>query len=205
MFDSIRNSVSGSMLRLDVWSQIGIPAVGAAIGALFLATLAKQRSGVSFVPTVVLICTTLFLVLLALYPVPDRAAMQCPWPATTPRLQPFGFVQLFIESYQRRTGAILWLLDIGPASTLMNFGLCAVSGAAAAALRFQPRLAATGMFFLSAVIELTQLTGFWGYLPCAHRQFDVDDLLLNTLGAYAGAVTWYLAQANHPTNGRRQT
>ena len=38
-------------------------------------------------------------------------------------------------------------------------------------------------FLLSLAIELTQLSGFWGIYPCSYRQFDVDDLLTNTLGA----------------------
>ncbi|MBW3095027.1 VanZ family protein [Bifidobacterium sp. 64T4] len=41
-------------------------------------------------------------------------------------------------------------------------------------------------FLVSLGIETSQLTGFWGLYPCAYRQFDVDDLLTNTLGAMAG-------------------
>jgi glycopeptide antibiotics resistance protein len=52
---------------------------------------------------------------------------------------------------------------------------------------------------LSAAIELTQLTGVWGWYPCAYRTFDVDDLITNTLGAAIGGVlAWALL---HP--GRR--
>ncbi|MHA6805275.1 VanZ family protein [Salinifilum ghardaiensis] len=39
----------------------------------------------------------------------------------------------------------------------------------------------------SLLVETTQLTGMWGWAPCAHRVFDVDDLLANTLGAALGA------------------
>lgn len=41
---------------------------------------------------------------------------------------------------------------------------------------------------LSLAIELTQRTGVWGIYGCAYRKFDVDDLLVNTLGALAGAL-----------------
>ncbi|QUL78771.1 VanZ family protein [Brevibacterium sp. SMBL_HHYL_HB1] len=40
----------------------------------------------------------------------------------------------------------------------------------------------------SALIELTQLTGIWGVYPCAYRVFDVDDLIINTLGAVLGSL-----------------
>lgn len=40
----------------------------------------------------------------------------------------------------------------------------------------------------SLAIEFTQKTGVWGIYDCAYRVFDVDDLLLNTLGATLGSV-----------------
>lgn len=39
---------------------------------------------------------------------------------------------------------------------------------------------------VSALVELTQLTGTWGLYPCAYRLADVDDLLANTTGAGLG-------------------
>lgn len=41
---------------------------------------------------------------------------------------------------------------------------------------------------VSALIELTQLTGVWGTYRCAYRVFDVDDLMLNTAGALLGSL-----------------
>ncbi|WP_105567200.1 VanZ family protein [Microbacterium halophytorum] len=43
-------------------------------------------------------------------------------------------------------------------------------------------------FAISLAIECTQGTGVWGLYPCAYRLFDVDDLLANTAGAFAGGV-----------------
>jgi glycopeptide antibiotics resistance protein len=40
----------------------------------------------------------------------------------------------------------------------------------------------------SLLIEVTQLTGDWGIYGCAYRQFDVDDLMINTLGAIGGSL-----------------
>ncbi|MGC3992727.1 MAG: VanZ family protein [Propionicimonas sp.] len=41
---------------------------------------------------------------------------------------------------------------------------------------------------LSLAIEFTQKTGIWGLYHCAYRVFDVDDLLLNTVGALLGSL-----------------
>lgn len=44
----------------------------------------------------------------------------------------------------------------------------------------------------SLLIELTQGTAIWGIYPCAYRNADVDDLILNTLGAGVG---WVIGRA----------
>lgn len=41
-------------------------------------------------------------------------------------------------------------------------------------------------FLLSLFFELTQLSGIYGIYPRAYRLFDVDDLILNTLGGMLG-------------------
>jgi glycopeptide antibiotics resistance protein len=41
---------------------------------------------------------------------------------------------------------------------------------------------------VSLLVELTQRTGVWGVYDCAYRLFDVDDLLVNTLGATLGSL-----------------
>lgn len=43
-------------------------------------------------------------------------------------------------------------------------------------------------FGVSLVIEMTQGSGLWFLYHCPYRVFDVDDLLVNTLGALAGSV-----------------
>ena len=40
----------------------------------------------------------------------------------------------------------------------------------------------------SLLIETTQLTGVWSVYACAYRLFDVDDLIVNTLGALGGSL-----------------
>jgi glycopeptide antibiotics resistance protein len=41
---------------------------------------------------------------------------------------------------------------------------------------------------LSLLVELTQRTGVWSIYSCAYRLFDVDDLIVNTLGATVGSL-----------------
>lgn len=41
---------------------------------------------------------------------------------------------------------------------------------------------------VSLAIETTQLTGVWALYDCPYRVFDVDDLLVNSLGAVAGSL-----------------
>ncbi|MFB8774944.1 VanZ family protein [Streptomyces broussonetiae] len=51
--------------------------------------------------------------------------------------------------------------------------------------------AATALAFATSLfLEMTQYTGLWFVYACPYRQFNVDDLILNTAGAVAG---WLLA------------
>ncbi|QIG45070.1 VanZ family protein [Nocardioides anomalus] len=43
-------------------------------------------------------------------------------------------------------------------------------------------------FTVSLLVELTQRTGVWHLYSCAYRLFDVDDLIVNTLGAALGSL-----------------
>lgn len=50
---------------------------------------------------------------------------------------------------------------------------------------------------VACFFELTQLTGLWGIYPCPYRLFDVDDIIVNSLGcmlgwALAGPITRWL-------------
>lgn len=45
---------------------------------------------------------------------------------------------------------------------------------------------------VSLLIETTQVTGDWHLYACAYRKFDVDDLMVNTLGAIAGSLLSYV-------------
>lgn len=61
-------------------------------------------------------------------------------------------------------------------------------------------------FLLSLFFELTQLSGLWFIYPRAYRLFDVDDLLLNTLGGWLGYLCAPLLKQLFPSrNTIRET
>lgn len=118
-----------------------------------------------------------------LIPLPDPDSLRC---AGT-NLRPFAFVD-DIRQAAAEAGRLSWrnrpLLQAG-----FNVVLFLPLG------YFLRRLARRGIvvatlagFGISALIELTQRTGLWGLYHCAYRVFDVDDLLLNTAGAFLGSL-----------------
>lgn len=55
------------------------------------------------------------------------------------------------------------------------------------------------VFLVSLFFEVTQLTGLYGIYPYAYRLFDVDDLIINTLGGALGYVITPLLSFFLPT------
>ena len=75
------------------------------------------------------------------------------------------------------------------AQLFFNIGLFIPIGLfTAGCLRWGLRASALAGFGLSLFIELSQLSGNWGLVPCAYRTFDVDDIINNTAGALIGAL-----------------
>ena len=75
------------------------------------------------------------------------------------------------------------------AQLFFNIGLFIPIGLfTAGCLRWGLRASALAGFGLSLFIELSQLSGNWGLVPCAYRTFDVDDIINNTVGALIGAL-----------------
>ena len=54
-------------------------------------------------------------------------------------------------------------------------------------------------FFLSLFFELTQLSGLYGIYPRPYRLFDVDDLIINTIGGLCGHIITPLFMLFLPT------
>ena len=128
-----------------------------------------------------------FLVLL---PLPENRSAVVPY-AQTPQLIPFNFVREFLaETTFSVSDPTTWLpvlRDPYVYEALFNVLLLVPLGMY---LRYYFRRTwwqTLGLGFLVTLsFELTQLTGLWGIYAHPYRLFDVDDLLLNTLGAMVG-------------------
>lgn len=111
-----------------------------------------------------------------LYPMPDNPVAFCQAYQLSPQLVPFTFIS---DIAHDGTRAIL--------QVVMNIAFFIPLGVFARLFfrwKFIPTLIIAGLVSLS--IETAQLTGAFGYYPCSYRLFDVDDLLINTIGGIIG-------------------
>ncbi|WP_165986479.1 VanZ family protein [Streptomyces sp. YIM 98790] len=111
--------------------------------------------------------------------------------AAHPQLEPLDFLRTVSEA-GGGSWSPLGLLGLMPFWTaLLNFVLLLPLGLYLRYYLHQGLLPATALAFgTSLFFETTQYTGLWYTYSCPYRQFNVDDLLLNTLGAILG---WLLA------------
>ncbi|MDR3315134.1 MAG: VanZ family protein [Coriobacteriales bacterium] len=149
-------------------------------------SVSKWRTFILFTMLFYLMCAY-FLIILPL-PDPDEVAQY-----TTPTMQlvPFRFVHDFItESGFEVAHPATWLHALRSSAfyqPLFNFALVIPWGIYLK-YYFKARLRTTIIlsFALSLFFELTQLSALYGIYPRSYRLFDVDDLMLNTLGGVVG-------------------
>lgn len=144
------------------------------------------KSIITYLFVFYLICSY-FMVILPLPKISEVANM------TTPRTQliPFCFIMDFIKHssldignihtyFQAMKGSYFYIPAFNILLT-MPFGMF---------LRYYFKCSMKKTvfytFLLSLFFELTQLTGLYFIYPRGYRLFDVDDLLLNTLGGFTG-------------------
>lgn len=135
-----------------------------------------------------------FYMLVAYYmvilPLPENRSAFVPY-AATPQLIPFNFIKLFLDSTTASlSDPSTWknlLHDPNVYEAFFNVLLLVPLGMY---LRYYFRRTwwqtlligfATTLFY-----ELSQITGLWGIYEHPYRLFDVDDLMLNTLGTMVG-------------------
>lgn len=127
--------------------------------------------------------TAYFLVILPL-PSKEEVLMM---PTKIPQLIPFDFVGDFVEAFKETSGVLSFLKSPIVYTTLFNIAITIPFGIY---LRyyFKKKWYTTIIytFLLSLYFESTQLTGLYGLYPKAYRLFDVDDLIINTLGGLIG-------------------
>jgi glycopeptide antibiotics resistance protein len=139
---------------------------------------------------------TLTFAFLTQHPFPAFDSLDCPVATAVPQLIPFRFFETIWRLDRRDAAPLEWLKNRALVATVMNFGLCLVIGLTLAVHLPVWRWAALFGITLTLSIELTQFTGIWGLYPCAYRQFNVDDLMMNALGVASGAAVsiWWKRQ-----------
>ncbi|MER7559215.1 VanZ family protein [Nocardioides sp. NPDC126508] len=160
----------------------------AVAGFVPAAAIAYRRRGTfPLVRILLLLAATIYAVALWAYtllPVPDVGSYTC---AGT-QFRPFGFVSDILRA-REELGARALLTSAEFLQVALNIVLFVPLGFFVRAIAGRGVvLAGTLGLATSLLIETTQLTGIWGLYPCAYRVFDVDDLMINTVGAVVGSL-----------------
>ena len=126
--------------------------------------------------TYLFILYMLGLVSFTLYPMPDDPITFCQDYRLSPQLMPFRFISdLSIDGLRTLIPTGLNLAFFLPLGVFARFFF-----------GWRLRTAVFVSLFVSLVIETAQLTGGFGLYPCSYRMFNVDDLMINTLGGVLG-------------------
>lgn len=124
-------------------------------------------------------------------PMPETRDAFCRPGVAQTQLEPFHFFQDFNLAWEGGRRAFLTSFELW--QVLFNVLLFIPVGILAIRWARQNVFTATLIgFTLSLAIEATQYTGIWGIYTCAYRVADVDDLIVNTFGAFLGTLLAYL-------------
>lgn len=133
-----------------------------------------------------LLFTTFTFLFLTQHPFPALDSLSCPVKSADPILTPFRFVGTFSRLQMQDAELSAYFTNRVLMASAMNYLLCVAIGLALARHTRSFRMAAGYGCVMTISVELTQLTGIWGLYPCAYRQFNVDDLILNATGVISG-------------------
>jgi len=153
-----------------------------------------KYGSVSFLRILILYSFILYLLtayFLVILPLPKKEEVE--WMPNMVRLIPFGFVQdIFRETSFVLTDSSTYfksLTDPCFYTVLFNLFLTVPFGMYLRYyFRFDFKKTCFSSFAFSLFFELTQLTGLYFIYPYPYRVFDVDDLIVNTLGGMLGYI-----------------
>ena len=194
-----------------IWAII-LGTVVAVVAFLPVVAVRYRKAGrLRLIDWVLLLACAIYFVALWTYtliPLPETLDYRC----ISPNFHPFAFV----DDIARNTAKVgrFRLTDPMLLQVVFNVVLfMPLGGFLRLIFRRGVVFATVAGLVISGIIETTQLTGDWWLFPCAYRFFDVDDLIMNTLGALLGSlVVWPLvkllskrspAKVDRVTPGRR--
>ncbi|ETX13234.1 hypothetical protein OCH239_12715 [Roseivivax halodurans JCM 10272] len=119
-------------------------------------------------------------------PLPPSEGLDCSDSGEPPLLRPLRFVDAIGRRLERNLSALEWLRELTISSTALNLHACIVIGVALGLCVARFRAAILIGAAMSLTAETAQITGLFGLYDCTYRQFEVDDLILNTSGVAIG-------------------
>lgn len=134
-------------------------------------------------------------------PLPDNDVFVCPdgWGGTYPASSWDG---VLTSPLPPTTACSTPFFDLRATDAAERAALRALWPAGPLSLGASFRTVLFAAFGTSLAIELTQLTGLWGYYDCAIRTFDAEDIFNNTLGAVLGWGALAAWQYRHTLPGQ---
>lgn len=139
---------------------------------------------------IVALIPLIFFVVLTQYPLPDPATLTCTAGEFDPILRPFQTLEHFARLHRRDATLWEWMSHIVVVAAALNFFICFALGMGLTRFLIHWRTALMIGLGLSLTVETSQLSGMFWIYPCAFRQFEVDDLILNTAGVVVGFMVW---------------
>ena len=137
-----------------------------------------------------LLGSSVALAAFTIFPLPDPATLECTGGTLSSYWQTEWFASIsLIGDAWLNVGfpAVLWSFAL--LQVALNVALFVPYGFFLHQVTRWRGLSVVGVgLATSALIEAAQGTGVFGLYPCPYRVFDVDDLLLNTLGAAVGVL-----------------
>ena len=133
--------------------------------------------------------TMYFLVILPLPSIQEVANLKTPMM----QLKPFAFIEDIITktsfTITNPSTYIKALLEPSVTNVLLNILMFIPLGVYLRYyFKWNTKKTIILSFFMSLFFECTQLSGLYGIYPRPYRLFDIDDLIVNTLGGYVGYV-----------------
>ena len=171
---------------------VAFPFIAALVAVPYLVYQYRKFGSVPWLRTLVVYSFVFYLLcayFLVLLPLPaDRTAF-VPY-AATPQLAPFNFVREIVETTALSADPASWLGFVRTPAVYEAFFNLLLTVPFGMYLRYYFRrpwwqVLVLG-FCLTLSFETLQLTGLLGIYEHPYRLFDVDDLIVNTLGAMVG-------------------